>query len=97
MLLGTHNLVINDAARGALMQLYILRHGIAFDASHGTHTSLTGERHFVTPDEPGWASPEGKWDDARIVGRDKRRFGPLPREWAHYEGVYLNGNKVVIA
>src|SRR3954470_22684653 len=71
--------------------------GIAFDASHGTHTSLTGERHFVTPDEPGWASPEGKWDDARIVGRDKRRFGPLPREWAHYEGMYLHCGRVVIA
>ena len=28
--------------------------GIAFDASHGTHTSLTGERHFINPDAPGW-------------------------------------------
>ena len=48
--------------------------GIAFDASHGTHTSLKGERHFVNPVGPGWASPEGKWDDARVVGRDKRMF-----------------------
>ena len=71
--------------------------GIAFDASHGTHTSLKGERHFVNPVGPGWASPEGKWDDARVVGRDKRMFGPLPREWAHYEGMYLQGGKVVIA
>ncbi len=71
--------------------------GIAFDGSHGTHTSLKGERHFVNPVGPGWASPEGKWDDVRVVGRDKRMFGPLPREWAHYEGMYLQGNKVVIA
>ena len=71
--------------------------GIAFDGSHGTHTSLKGERHFVNPVGPGWASPEGKWEDARVVGRDKRMFGPLPREWAHYEGMYLHGSKAVIA
>jgi len=70
--------------------------GIAFDGSHGTHTSLKGERHFVNPVGPGWASPEGKWDDARVVGRDNRMFGPLPREWAHYEGMYLHGGKAVI-
>ena len=70
--------------------------GIAFDGSHGTHTSLKGERHFVNPVGPGWASPDGQWDDARVVGRDKRMFGPLPREWAHYEGMYLHGGKVVI-
>jgi len=71
--------------------------GIAFDGSHGTHTSLSGERHFVNPVGPGWASPEGKWDDVRLVGRDKRRYGPLPREWAHYEGMYLYNDKIVIA
>lgn len=71
--------------------------GIAFDGSHGTHTSLSGERHFVNPVGPGWASPEGNWDDARVVGKDKKHYGPLPREWAHYEGLYLHGNKVVIA
>ena len=70
--------------------------GIAFDGSHGTHTSLKGERHFVNPVGPGWASPEGKWDDARLVGRDGKRYGPLPREWAHYEGMYLHGGKAVI-
>lgn len=71
--------------------------GIAFDGSHGTHTSLTGERHFVNPVGPGWASPEAKWDDARLVGRDQKRYGPLPREWAHYEGLYLDGDKTVVA
>ena len=62
--------------------------GIAFDGSHGTHTSLSGERHFVNPVGPGWASPEGKWDDARVVGKDGKHYGPLPRVWAHYEGLY---------
>lgn len=72
--------------------------GIAFDGSHGTHTSLTGERHFVNPVGPGWASPDGRWDDdARLLGKDHKHYGPLPRDWAHYEGLYLDGNKVVIA
>lgn len=71
--------------------------GIAFDGSHGTHTSLSGERHFVNPVGPGWASPKGKWGDARVVGKDQKHYGPLPRAWARYEGLYLHGNKVVIA
>jgi sugar lactone lactonase YvrE len=71
--------------------------GIAFDGSHGTHTSLTGDRHFVNPPGPGWASPDGKWDDDRLVGRDGRHYGPLPRDWAHYEGLYLHGTRAVVA
>jgi hypothetical protein len=71
--------------------------GIAFDGSHGTHLGLTGERHFVNPAGPGWASPDGKWEDVRFVGRDNKRYGPLPRDWAHYEGMYLHGGKAVIA
>lgn len=71
--------------------------GIAFDGSHGTHTSLTGDRHFVNPPGPGWASPDGKWDDSRLKGRDGRRYGPLPRDWVRYEGLYLHGSNVVIA
>jgi len=70
--------------------------GIAFDGSHGTHTGLTGDRHFVNPPGPGWASPDGKWDDTRLVGRDGRHYGPLPRDLAHYEGMYLHGTRVVI-
>ena len=71
--------------------------GIAFDGSHGTHTSLTGDCLFENPPGPGWAAPDGKWDDARLMGRDKKRYGPLPRDWAHYEGLYLHGARAVIA
>jgi hypothetical protein len=71
--------------------------GIAFDGSHATHTSLTGDRLFENPVGPGWASPNGRWDDTRLVGRDGRRYGPLPRDWAHYEGLYLHGARAVIA
>ncbi len=72
--------------------------GIAFDGSHGTHTSLTGDRHFVNPVAPGWASPEGKWDDdARVAGKDGKRYGPLPRTWARFEGLYRHGSRAVLA
>lgn len=71
--------------------------GIAFDGSHGTHTGLTGDRQFINPVGPGWASPEGRWADPRPTGRDARPYGPLPQEWAHYEGTYLHGGQAVIA
>jgi len=72
--------------------------GIAFDGSHGSHTSLTGDMHFINPDAPGWASPTGKWDDdARVTGKDGKRYGPLPRDWVRFEGLYESGNRVVIA
>jgi hypothetical protein len=71
--------------------------GIAFDGSHGTHTSLTGERHVINPNAAGWAGPDGSWDAPRTKGRDGKLYGPVPRGWAHYEGLYLHGGKAVIA
>lgn len=71
--------------------------GIAFDGSHGTHTSLAGDRHFVNPVGPGWASSEGKWEDPRPLGRDGLPYGPLPRSWARHLGMYLASEQVLIA
>lgn len=72
--------------------------GIAFDGSHGTHTSIVGDRAFVNPVGPGWANPRtGRFDDPRMLGRDDKPYGPLPREWAHYRGAYFSSNQVVIA
>nr|NIP97162.1 heme-binding protein [Akkermansiaceae bacterium] len=59
--------------------------GIAFDGSHGTHTSIVGEKVFVFPNEPMWANPQtGGFEDVRIRGRDNKPYGPLPREWVHF-------------
>src|SRR5688572_33245553 len=45
--------------------------GIAFDGSHGTHTSLTGTKVFLNPPGPGWANPDtGAWEDPRAHRRD---------------------------
>ncbi len=71
--------------------------GIAFDGSHQTHTSIVGKKAFTNPVGPGWANPStGSLDDPRSRGRDGKPYGPLPREWTHFKGVYLHTNKVVI-
>lgn len=69
---------------------------IAFDGSHGRHIQITGEQHIVNPEAPGWASPEGSWEDVRFKGTDGRRYGPLPRDWARYRGMRLHGDRVVL-
>ncbi len=72
--------------------------GIAFDGRHNAHASITGAQAFANPVGPGWRSPIGKWaDDARVKGLDNKPYGPLPRDWAHYKGLYVNGNRVVLS
>ena len=52
----------------------------------------------ANPSGPGWADPEtGSFDDTRPKGRDGRRYGPLPARWAHYRGLYQNGNRVIVS
>lgn len=71
--------------------------GIAFDGSHGTHTSIKGEPVVLSADQPAWQNPKtGDWDDQRIIGRDGRRFGPLPRAWVQYLGLFQNGDQAVV-
>ena len=67
--------------------------GIAFDGSHGSHTSLTGERQFVNPSGPGW-SVDG-FEDKRASARDGKKYGPHPG--LKFEGLYLHGDRTVIA
>jgi len=71
--------------------------GIAFDQSHGTHSSIVGDIAFSNPVGPGWGRPgDGSFEEVRFIGRDGKPYGPLPRDWAHYEGLYLHGNRAVI-
>ncbi|MCH7227105.1 DUF6797 domain-containing protein [Haloferula sp. A504] len=71
--------------------------GIAFDGSHGTHTSIAGDKAFVFPNQPMWANPAtGDFKDLRILGRDDRPYGPLPREWVRLKGVELHGDQPIL-
>ncbi|MCP3691247.1 MAG: heme-binding protein, partial [Planctomycetaceae bacterium] len=76
---------------------YIDWRGIAFDQSHGSHASLVGKKAFENPVGPGVGRPlDGSFKDPRFLGRDGKPYGPLPREWTHYKGLYLHGNRAVI-
>lgn len=73
--------------------------GVQFDGQHFKHPRPVGEVVFANPTGPGWADPKtGKFeDDQRVLGRDGRRYGPLPREWARYHGLYQHHGRVVMA
>jgi hypothetical protein len=47
---------------------------------------------------PGWADPEtGRFDAPRLRGRDGKPYGPLPRKWARYRGLYHYGNQAILS
>lgn len=72
--------------------------GINFNGRHQVHPRVTGAVRFANTVGPGWADPEtGRFDDPRAKGRDGKPYGPLPRSWARYLGMYHYGNQVVIA
>ncbi|GIX00400.1 MAG: hypothetical protein KatS3mg111_3732 [Pirellulaceae bacterium] len=74
-------------------------HGIHFDGRHGTHPRIVGKVLLANPTAPGWGDPRtGKLEDeVRVVGRDGRRYGPLPRQWAQFEGWYQQGHDTILA
>lgn len=67
--------------------------GIAFDGSHGTHTGLTGERHFINPTGPGWSL--GSFEDKRAPAKDGKKYGP--HAGLKFAGIYTFQNKIVVA
>ena len=71
--------------------------GINFNGRHNIHPRIVGDLRLDNPTGPGWANPQdGSWEDPRFLGRDGRAYGPLPRDWAHYKGMYYHGQKVLI-
>ncbi len=70
---------------------------IAFDGKHVVHARIVGDLVFENPDAPGWANAQGTFADARLVGRDKHRYGPLPSDWADWKGLYTYGPDVLLA
>jgi putative heme-binding domain-containing protein len=72
--------------------------GIQFNGEHKIHPRIVGDLAFSNPAGPGWADPRsGSFaDDQRVIGRDGRRYGPLPREWARLRGVHHHGSQLVL-
>ncbi len=72
--------------------------GILLNDRHETYPRTIGELHFETPVGPAWANPAtGTYDDPRFTARDGRQFGPLPKKWANYKGLYHSGDNIIIA
>ncbi len=70
---------------------------ILLNDRHNIFPRTVGAIQFENPITPGWANPEThSFEDPRFVAVDGRRFGPLPRAWAHYKGLYYHGDRVVI-
>ena len=72
--------------------------GIQFNGQHQVHPKLVGDVQLANTMGPGWANPEtGRFDDPRLTGRDGRRYGPLPRSWAQYRGMYHFGDQTILS
>ena len=78
--------------------------GVAFDGKHGPNPgpAVGAKIFFETNPGPGW-SFNGTFDETRTLPKGpegvmaKIALGPLPREHAKYQGLYLNGDRVVFA
>jgi hypothetical protein len=70
---------------------------IAFSGQHEVHASIAGQIVFDNPDAPGWADSNGAFGDKRLLGRDGNRYGPIPRDWGHWKGLYVGENRVVLS
>lgn len=72
---------------------------IQFNGEHGIHPTIAGNVALSNSNGPGWADPRsGSFkDDQRVEGRDQRIYGPLPKEWGKFRGVYHHGTKVIFS
>jgi len=66
---------------------------ILYDGSHETHCRVAGDQTFGTLKRPGWARPGTEtFDDPRQI-----RYGPMPRDWVQWNGLYRHGDRVVLS
>ncbi len=72
---------------------------IQFNGEHGIHPTIVGQVAFANATGPGWADPRnGQFtDDQRVLGRDGKPYGPLPRPWGRFHGMYLYEQQVILA
>ncbi|GAB4150978.1 MAG: hypothetical protein Tsb009_26120 [Planctomycetaceae bacterium] len=77
---------------------FIDYNGIMFNGRHNIHPRLVGDVHWSNATSPGWANPEtGDFTDPRLRGRDGKPYGPLPKNWAHYRGLYHFGSQAIVS
>lgn len=71
-------------------------HGLPFQDGHGATPAWTEKKAlFCAKNQPGWASPEGMFDDPRAAGEPP--LGGVDAAWMKFRGHYVNGNEVVFS
>lgn len=70
---------------------FVSSHGVAFDGAHGHHPAMVGTQKFGVGNGPGVAGPDGSFADLR-----KEPYGPMDPAIAKWEGLFLNGNNVLL-
>ena len=71
--------------------------GINFDGQHAIRPRTIGEPFLECADGPGWANPEtGKFEDLRFQASDGNYYGPLPKSWCQYHGLFKFNNQAVL-
>ncbi len=81
---------------------YITYKGVIFDGAHGPNPSPAKGTTvvFETNPTPTW-SKGGAFADPRKLptgpGAAKVPFGPLPKDWAQYRGLFVSGDNVVVS
>ncbi|MHB1307744.1 MAG: DUF6797 domain-containing protein [Limisphaerales bacterium] len=70
---------------------FVALKGVVFDGEHWAYPRIDGVQVFGIPPRPGWAR-EGSFEDPRPF-----IYGPLPRDWARWQGLYLHGERVVLS
>lgn len=72
--------------------------GILLDGKHWRSPRTVGELHFQNLPGPGWANPvTGTFEDTRERARDGQAYGPFPKEWLNYKGLYKHTDRVVLS
>lgn len=81
----TDLLRVASAWTGGFLHWYLERDGLE------NWPSPDGITHFETSKTPGW-SLDGEFEDPR-----NWPYGPIPKEQAHYKGLYMHGEKVLFS
>ncbi len=77
--------------------------GVIFDGGHGPNPLPPEKAQIVfqtNPQSPGWSKGDNFSDPRKLPtgpGAAQIPFGPIPKEWAKYKGLYLHGDHVVLA
>jgi hypothetical protein len=74
--------------------------GVVYDGKHWAYPNTNGPIQFSNPVMPGWGKPGASTDnfkEPRFIGNDKKPYGPMPRDWAQWKGLYVHGDNVVLS